>query len=160
MSNFVIYLKLQPYLKQWLVHSLGEPVEFPPKSYENMVIRRFLQKRPKDLLPELDADDLTAVYIPDSKAKPPQYYNYLGKAAKAAVIEVIEDLFRQNLWNEIRDLTVGHKPLNKTIFAWCEMHGIDPEYGNTVRQKYYRMRNAYNKKGIFLGKLTKERTDD
>ena len=160
MSKFVIYLKLEPYLRQWLVHSLGDPVVFPAQSNENAVIRRFLQKRPADMLPELADSDLTAVCIPDSKAKPPAYYNYLGKHAKEAVIGVIEDLFRQNLWNEIRDLTMGKAPLNKTIYAWCEMHGIDDDYSNTVRQKYYRMRDAYNKKGIFLGKFTRNHTDE
>lgn len=159
MSKFVIYLKLEPYLRQWLVHSLGDPVVFPPQSNENAVIRRFLLKRPADKLPDLAAPGLTAVCIPDSKAKPPQTYNYLGKHAKEAVIAVIEDLFRQNLWNEIRDLTVGKAPLNRTIYAWCEEHGIDDDYANTVRQKYYRMRDAYNKKGIFLGKLTRNHTD-
>ncbi len=160
MSSIVFYLRLEPYLRQWLVHSLGDPVVFPAQSNENAVIRRFLRKRPEDIRPELAADGLTAICIPDSKAKPPQYYNYLGKKAKAAVKETIEDLFRTNLWNEISDLTRRNCGLNKTIAAWCEMHGIDDDYSETVRQKYYRMRDSYNKKGIFLGSLTRNRTDE
>lgn len=160
MSSIVFYLRLEPYLRQWLVHSLGDPVVFPAQSNENVVIRRFLRKRPEDIRPELAADGLTAICIPDSKAKPPQYYNYLGKKAKAAVKETIEDLFRTNLWNEISDLTRRNCGLNKTIAAWCEMHGIDDDYSETVRQKYYRMRDSYNKKGIFLGSLTRNRTDE
>ena len=39
------------------------------------------------------------------------------------------------------------------------MHGIDIDYIETVRQKYYRMRNAYNRKGMFLGSLTRKRED-
>lgn len=160
MSSIVFYLRLEPYLRQWLVHSLGDPVVFPAQSNENAVIRRFLRKRPENIRPELAADGLTAICIPDSKAKPPQYYNYLGKKAKAAVKETIEDLFRANLWNEISDLTRRNCGLNKTIAAWCEMHGIDDDYSETVRQKYYRMRDSYNKKGIFLGSLTRNRTDE
>ena len=160
MSSIVFYLRLEPYLRQWLVHSLGDPVVFPAQSNENAVIRRFLRKRPEDIRPELAADGLTAICIPDSKAKPPQYYNYLGKKAKATVKETIEDLFRANLWNEISDLTRRNCGLNKTIAAWCEMHGIDDDYSETVRQKYYRMRDSYNKKGIFLGSLTRNRTDE
>lgn len=160
MSSIVFYLRLEPYLRQWLVHSLGDPVVFPAQSNENAVIRRFLRKRPEDIRPELAADGLTAICIPDSKAKPPQYYNYLGKKAKVAVKETIEDLFRANLWNEISDLTRRNCGLNKTIAAWCEMHGIDDDYSETVRQKYYRMRDSYNKKGIFLGSLTRNRTDE
>lgn len=106
------------------------------------------------------ADDLTAIVIPDSKAKPPQYYNYLGKKAKAAVKETIEDLFRANLWNEMSDLTRRNCGLNKTIAAWCEMHGIDDDYSETVRQKFYRMRTNYSRRGIFLGSLTRKRSDE
>lgn len=45
MSHIVFYIKLEPYLKQWLHNSLGNPVVFPPQSNENAVIRRFLRKR-------------------------------------------------------------------------------------------------------------------
>ena len=149
MSNIVFYIKLEPYLKQWLHNSLGNPVVFPPQSNENAVIRRFLRKRPPEVLPELADDELTAIVIPDSKAKPPQYYNYLGKKAKAAVKETIEDL-----------LTKRDCGLNKTIAAWCEMHGIDDDYSETVRQKYYRMRTSYSRRGIFLGSLTRKHSDE
>ena len=44
MSHIVFYIKLEPYLKQWLHNSLGNPVVFPPQSNENAVIRRFLRK--------------------------------------------------------------------------------------------------------------------
>lgn len=160
MSHIVFYIKLEPYLKQWLHNSLGNPVVFPPQSNENAVIRRFLRKRPPEISPEMAADDLTAIVIPDSKAKPPQYYNYLGKKAKAAVKETIEDLFRTNLWNEMSDLTRRDCGLNNTIAAWCEMHGIDDDYSETVRQKYYRMRTNYSRRGIFLGSLTRKRSDE
>ena len=40
------------------------------------------------------------------------------------------------------------------------MHGISDDYTEAVRQKYYRMRKAYAKNGVFLGKLRKNRSDD
>lgn len=159
MKDFVVYIKLEKYLAQWLTHSLGHPVRFPAQSNENAVLRRFLQKIPEGKQPELMFDGATAVVIPDSKAKDPSIYNYLGPRAKEAVIEAIEDLFRRNLWSELGDMTDCNIGLNKMIAAWCEMHGIDDDYVETVRQKYYRIRNAYNKKGVFLGSLTRKRSD-
>lgn len=160
MSNFVIYIKLEKHLSQWLTHALGSPVCFPAQSNENAVIRRFLQKLPSEKRPELMVDGLTAIYIPDSKAKPPAAYNYLGPRAKEAVIEAIEDLFRRNMWTELGDMSVDQSiGVNKMIAAWCEMHGIDDDYVETVRQKYYRMRNAYTKKGLFFNSLTRKRED-
>ena len=162
MSNFLIYIKLEPYLHQWLVHSLGNPVVFPAKSNENAVIRCFLQKLPAGKEPDKFVEGMTAICIPDSKAKPPQYYNYCGANAKAAIVESIEDLFRRNLWAELAPVGAERIEcgLNKMIAAWCEFHGIDDDYVETVRQKYYRMRKAYTEKGVFLGKLTRNRSDD
>ncbi|MBS1438245.1 MAG: hypothetical protein HP007_10830 [Bacteroides sp.] len=58
------------------------------------------------------------------------------------------------------DLTKRDCGLNKTIAAWCEMHGIDDDYSETVRQKYYRMRTSYSRRGIFLGSLTRKHSDE
>lgn len=160
MSNFVIYLKLEKYLSEWLTNSLGDPVRFPAQSNENAIIRRFLQKLPKDKQPEVMAPGLTRIVIPESKAKPTATYNYFGQHAKLALVETIEDLFRQNMWAELGTMFDGSVGLNKTISAWCEMHGIDDDHTEAVRQKYYRIRKAYGKKGIFLNSLTRKRTDD
>lgn len=159
MKDFVVYIKFEKYLSQWLVHALGTPVRFPSQSNENAVIRRFLQKLPEDREPELMFDGATPVVIPDSKAKDPSIYNYLGPRAKEAVIEAVEDLFRRNMWSELGDLNDCGVGLNKMIAAWCEMHGIEDDYVETVRQKYYRIRKAYNEKGLFLGSLTRKRSD-
>ena len=159
MSDFVFYIKLEKYLSQWLTHSLGHPVRFPAQSNENSVIRRFLQKLPDGKQPELMFEGAIAIIIPDSKAKDPETFNYLGPRAKEAIIEAIEDLFRRNMWMELGELSDTSVGLNKMIAAWCEMHGIDDDYVETVRQKYYRIRNAYNKKGVFLNSLTRKRED-
>lgn len=159
MSNFCIYLKLEKYLHQWLTSSLGHPVAFPSQSNENAVIRRFLQKNPKDQLPSLMKEGLTSIVIPDSKAKDPSVFNYLGPHAQEAVIESIEDLFRRNMWAELGDMQDTTVGLNKMIAAWCEMHGIDDDYVETVRQKYYRIRKSYTTKGINLHSLTRIKED-
>lgn len=159
MSDFVVYLKLEPYLSQWLHHHLGDPVRFPDGSNENAVIRRFLMKLPPGKKPDLAADNLTAICIPDSKAKPCTRFNHLGPRGKLAVKGVIEDLFRQNLWCDLRGITDAGS-LSMKIQAWCEMHGIDEQSHEAIRQKYYRMRKAYSEKGIFLVHRRAKRTDN
>ncbi len=163
MSQFCIYIKLKPYLKEWLVHSLGDPVRFPDHSNENAVIRTFLQRQPADIPAEINFDSkYTAIYIPDSKAKPAEYYNYISNSGKKAIIEVIEDLFRQNLWSELALLTLSSngKGVNTHIAAWCEMHGISLDYVETVRQKYFRIRKAYTDKGIDLRNFLRKKKDN
>lgn len=159
MSQFFIYLKLKPYLKDWLVYSLGNPVRFPDHSNENSVIRTFLQKWPPDVPVDVMNDDYTAICIPTSKAKPAEYYNYLSAAGKKAVAEAIEDLFRQNLWSELAQLTLANngRGVNTHIAAWCDMHGISLDHIETVRQKYFRMRKAYTDRGIDLRNFLREK---
>ena len=40
MSKFVIYLEVEPYMKQWLTNSFGDPVVFPASSSSRLL---FLQ---------------------------------------------------------------------------------------------------------------------
>ena len=61
MNKFLVYLHVEPYMKQWLIHSFGNPVEFPASSNENAVIRRFTQKQPTNLKPELPSADEIAI---------------------------------------------------------------------------------------------------
>lgn len=152
MSNFVIYLRLEPFVKQWLVHHYGEPVSFPPQSVENSTIRLFLQKLPEGKVPEIKKEEEIAICIPESKQKPVEYYNYLGKHAKEALIECIEDNFKRNMWSELNDLHDCGCTVQKAIDAWCEMHGISIDFDDTIRQRYYRARDAYLKHGIDLRK--------
>ena len=121
MSQFCIYIKLKPYLKEWLVHSLGEPVSFPCHSNENAVIRTFLQRRPASIPVEIKtAGEFTAICIPDSKAKPAEYYNYISNSGTKAIIEAIEDRFIQNLWGELSMLTLSNngQGINKFLHGY------------------------------------------
>lgn len=159
MSQFVIYIKLEKYLAEWLAHSLGNPVVFPTGSNENAVIRTFIQKLPEDTLPDAPSVGDIAICIPDSKAKPPSSYHYMGKKGKKALHEAIMDLFIQNLWNDLKRIENTNIGINTRVAAWCEMHGISLDRVETVRQKYYRIRDAYTKKGINLQSNSREKSD-
>lgn len=150
MSLYVIYLPLEKYLSQWAVHHLGNPVTFPAKSNENAIIRTYIQKLPDGMLPELDDGTMTAVAIPDSVAKPPERYNYMGRRGKEAVREAIKGLFVRNLWADIDPIAASSVGLNKLLLAWCEVHGISEDHVETVRQIYYRIRKSYAERGINL----------
>jgi hypothetical protein len=158
MSQFVTYIPLEPFVRQWLTNSFGDPVVFPAQSIENATIRRFTVKQPNT--PEKKSDKDIAIAIPDSKAKDPMIYNHLGQHGKMAVAECIEDTFRRNMWAELNDLSDVGCSVMKAIYSWCEMHGIDIEYAWTIRQRYYRLRDSYKKNGIDLRKRKRFRDDE
>lgn len=157
MSKFCVYIELKPFVRQWLINALGNPVVFPSQSVENSTIHNFVIKLPKDKIPDIATETATAIAIPDSASKPAEYYNYLTPRGKMAVAECCEHLFKKNLWCELGDMSDIGCNLMSAIYAWCEMHGIDIDYADTIRQRYYRMREQYARKGIDLRKKTKTR---
>lgn len=160
MSQFCIYIKLQPFVKEFLIHSLGNPIVFPPQSVENSTIHHFIDRLPKGRIPETSNDELTAICIPDSKTKPSATYNFLSPRGKDAVIQCCELLFNRNMWTELGDMSsLGCKTMT-AIYAWCEKHGISVDYADTIRQRYYRMRSSYTKRGIDLMKKERNRKED
>ena len=103
MSKFVVYVEVEPYLKQWLTHSFGDPVEFPVNS---------------------------------------------------------NDLFRLNMWCDLGDLNDMPCKKMSAFRSWCVQQGIDIEFAETIRMKWYRMRKAYQEKGINLFNLKRCKKDD
>lgn len=161
MSKIVLYIPLERYLSEWATSHLGDPIVFPAKSNENAIIRTFLKERPDGVPIELNPNGtLTAIAIPDSKSKPPEKYNYMTARGKDAVREMIKDLFKRQLWNDLNPIIHSNVGVNTLISAWCEMNGISLDRVETVRQCYYRMRDAYAKRGIILRSTTKKSSDD
>ena len=159
MAQMVIYIKLEKYLAEWLTHSLGNPVRFPAQSNENAVIRAFIQQVPEGKKPQTGGEGMTAIVIPESKAKPPETWHYMGPKGLVAVHEAIMDLFVRNMWADLSRLDSSSIGVNTRVAAWCEMHGIGLDRVETVRQKYYRIREAYTKRGINLQNYDRKKSD-
>lgn len=152
MSQFVIYVNLPKYLSQFITHHLGSPVVFPPSSNENAIIRTFIQRMPKDRMPEVRTENATPIVLPNSISKPPEQFNYMSQRGKLAIREAIKDIFLRALWSDISPLKDSSVGLNALIAAWCEAHGIEVDQIETVRQCYYRIRKSYRSKGISIKK--------
>lgn len=148
-------IPVKKFVGQWLMFHFGNPVRFPDYSLENMDLRRFsLSKHEYQKLGIVeDENEFTVdVVIPKSKHKPPTVYHYYGKQGRAVINDSIERLFRQNMFAELGDRIMRGHDLNVAILAWCEKHGIDTAYSNTIKQRYYRIRDTYQKQGIDLRK--------
>ncbi len=164
MSEFLIYLKVPVYVAEWAIHSLGidndaleekirrDIIEFPKDSVENRLIKKFLEKTPAGVSPEMKGDSNLGVRIPSYKLKDPRVYNYLNEASKKLLTDSLETLLLQNLWSELGSLENLNCSIKQTIVSWCKMHGISDQYEDTIAQKFYRLRKRYAKKGIFLDK--------
>lgn len=150
MSKFVFYLKVKPFIGQWLTYHYGNPVVFPPRSAENACIRRFISLRPKNWEPHKPEEDTVPVVIPESKQKKAICWNYMSKSACETLDEIIECTFRTQMWNQLNDMASCGCTILKCVRTWCENNGISTEYDYTLKMRYQRMRDAYLKKGVDL----------
>lgn len=155
MSQFVIYLKLKPFIAQWAMKHFGNPITFPAQSVGNARIVAILQKRPDGVMPDTYQDGLTPVAIPYSKQKEPVAWNYVTASGKKFIAEYIEALFKDNLFKEFSEMCGEDSKLQTAAYAWCEMHGISIDYADTIRQRFYREREKLLSCGIDLRKRSR-----
>lgn len=156
MSEVVVYLPLKPFIRQYVIHHFGYPVRFPDQSITNKCIISVLQKKRKDSKPEVASDGSTAVCIPFS-CKDPAVWNFVSSFGKRMICQHIEYVFMMNLWNEMNEMTRGGMKQQDAACEWCSKHGIDIDYADTIRMRYYRDKMQYLGNGIDLRCKTRNR---
>ncbi len=147
-SQIYIYLEVERYLSQFITFHFGDPVRLQPNTPESKLIRRFLEKTPEGVIPDLPAENSIRIEIPYSKEKDPRYYNYLYPKTKTILIDYFEAILVNNMCSELLDLSCDPNiTLSDLIYAYCEKHGMpnidDDKNFETIRQKFYRMRKKY-----------------
>lgn len=153
MSDFYIYLKVEPYLEHFIKNAFGDPVEVDRDSPEARIIREFISKTPQGEIPDIGEGSNLRVAIPYFKEADPRVYNYMGKNAKAALIDSFDHLLKLCMMKELGTLENNRRgEISKQIYAWMEKHGIPDNETNwyTISQKYYRLRKKYLKNNIKL----------
>ncbi len=159
MSKFLFYLKVKPFIAQWLEYHYGSPVTFPNGSDENDCIHQFVSRCPKDLEPKditrpvLSEDDgrkwtIVAFTVPDCRAKPAETYNYMGATARSALLEVIDWRFNHQLWKDLKDSYEKHYTILNAVRDWCEKNGISIDYDFTIKMRLQRKKKRHLKYGI------------
>ena len=86
MKDIRVHIKVERYIKEWLICHFGNPVRFPDRSFENEVLHRMLTRRPPNEPPELPSDDTVSIVITDNKHHRPEFYNYLGFHGQLTVV--------------------------------------------------------------------------
>ena len=148
MSNFCVFLKMEPYLQQWYIHKCGgqNPVQLSRGCSESDILQCYLTKLPEGESPQLKPKDgEIAIEIPFFKTKDPRTYNYLRPHAKQALYNCIKNQFDVELWldlSKLENLLSSQK--QGLIYAWMETHGIECTETNwcTIDKSFYRKRKA------------------
>ena len=144
-SNFMVYLKLEPYLAQWVAHEHGFPIRFPRGSIENDIIELGLKIRGDDEPVDLPGEGKYAVVLPYYKHKDVMYYNHLSESSKEHLIHCLKIRFAIALWNDLFKFGNIGKQKQDLIYAWMDAHDIDDTETNwlVISKIYTRKRKAY-----------------
>lgn len=147
-SGFTVYVKLEPYLAQWLIFSNGGnlPIVFPKNSAENDIIEIGLAPKPNNALPNEPDEGYVPIALPYFKYKDVRKNNYLPKHSRCALKRCIRSRFVVELWTDLFKFGYIGKRNQDLIWAWMEGHGIEATETNwnSVAKIYARKRKTYN----------------
>lgn len=146
-KDITLQIYLRPHLAAWLRTRWGNPVRFPVRSYENMLLH-FLVTRgrcaPCPLSPPEAEKERVSIVLTDCAHRRPEYYHHLTRRASLDFARELERQFRLQLWQECSPLLLQRSGLNSGLERWCQRQGIKVEHREGVRQKFYRMRKIYD----------------
>ena len=81
MAVHVIYLKLEGYIRMWLIRKFSdgkEPIIFPKWSIENDILQENIQRKPKDWMP-VKEDGTIAIKVPKREGFNRNTWCYVSK---------------------------------------------------------------------------------
>ena len=147
MSNYCIYLKMPPYLRQWFIHRHGgsDPVQLIRGSIESKLLQRATVKMPENILPPRQQEGEVAINIPYSKSHDPRIYNYITETGKRALIQQIKSDFDIDVWEYLHDFGKVGKQQKELINMFMEQRGIkeDGTCWDAIAKIYQRLRKNY-----------------
>ena len=150
-SEFVIYLKVEPYLAQWLHSHYGDPVVFPKNSTENDIIElglvtKKIAENEKET-PDLPEEGKIAISLPYYKFTEVRSRFHLLKKSKESLLFCIKARFALELWTELFKFRNRNEMKQEIIWVWMEKHGIDMTESNwnVIAKIYRRKMDVYRK---------------
>lgn len=147
----LLYLTLDEYLAQWLIHtSESVPVRFPKGSVENRLLSVFLTKPPRDSAPDMPGPGKVPIELPVIKGLNPLSNYHLPNHARHQLVEMIRNRFDVQLFDDLHQFDNYGQRLDNLIYAWMENHGIDntERNWNAIAKTYQRLRSKHRKKEL------------
>lgn len=148
--TYTIFISLEPYLAQWLIHESGGEVPVPIKrgSAESDILELYLKPQPRTpgYVPQVrPAEGQIAIALPWFKYKDIRTYNYLDEDGERRLRSCIRTRFMVMLWKDLMTVAKSVRRTDETIIEWMTAHGIeyDDRNWNTIAKILQRKRAIY-----------------
>lgn len=144
-EDIIIYLQLDTYLAQWLIHEHGQPVAFPRNSAENDVLELGLIRKPLFAVAPGPDEGRVPIVVPCFKDKDVRKFNFLPASGRRSLARCIRSRFVIALWNDLYKFGHIGKQKQDLIWTWMDAHGIEATETNfnTIIKIYKRKRDVY-----------------
>lgn len=142
----VIYLKMEPYLRQWFIHENGGevPVHLRRGTPESDIFQAFISKAPEgwEATPE---EGSVPIVVPMYKSLNPENWCYLPPRAMQTLYNCIKASFDVQLFQELNAIGQKGTLLSDLIYSFMEKHGIEDDQTNwhTLAKIFMRKRKSY-----------------
>lgn len=163
MSDIIIWIDMETYLRQWFIHDQGGqvPVRLTKGSPDSNLLYTFLQVPPPGAPRETEREGAVPIIVPYYKYKDIRYNNYLGAHAKEQFYHEVRNRFLVELWHDLHRWGYIGKQKQELIYAWMAAHGIeDSETNYFAVQKIYQRLRSTDLQRIRREKKKKARVDE
>jgi hypothetical protein len=140
-SGIHIYLRVKPYIRQYIESVYGNPARFRKQSYTNLLLCNLLSRAPEGAKVRCRAEGDLAIELPLYSAKNVSSYNYLSQRSERRLESHFRQMFYEHLTEEIKRARRGQKvQYQEAIYMFIERYGIDAGAFETLKKKHYRDR--------------------
>lgn len=150
MSEIILYVQCEEYLRQWIIHASGgiTPVRLRKGSPEAFFLEAFLQRKSQKIPDQRPDQDSLAICIPSFRHKPPESFNRLSETSRKAFLRIFRSRFDYQIWNDLCNIESSFSRKDELIAAWMEANGIDDTEKNTlaVTKRLQRLRDRVRAK--------------
>lgn len=138
----------QKYLKPFYENVFGNPVVFEKNSEQHRLLRRLLNKPPKNYIPGRSSENSITISVPYYEDLNIEYNNYLSERAIKVLRGDLYDLFYISLIKNVRDLVNTNVLIKDAVLLFMEKTGISEDHFDCLSKIVYRNRKKKQKTSL------------
>lgn len=143
MAKHVLYIRMEKYLRQWVVHQYGEePISFPRWSKENDFLQDHVQRKPWYWKPEPSEDSLS-ISVPKREGFQRRTWCYVPSYKLVILRKMLQEKFYRAFFGYIATPNPYITTMKGRIIAFMKANGIEEDKSNLETLMKIRQRKKH-----------------